>query len=580
MTGRLSNLLSPLALIRLGVLPLLALIVVLVSNDGATAQQTAGPPCKCFVPTPTLTLSDTTPGANPDATASFVIGLGPDGVPRNADDTGDYNFGGVVTFTPPTSFIPTDAEVPDGAITGNLNANSTLGLINSGCNTEIPVSFTYMEATTNISNTIEPLPQGATNQLSPLAGDLNQDGIADIKPPPAVTQYPSYLNAVFDPDWDDAGPDKIAGNADDINGPAPPIQPRSRFAAATPIPSAGNLWVILQTVIFDPGTKLPRLPAFPPELGYMSVTVLQDPAVNPSPGAVSDFCTPLRADTTTFGITQDNPDTPANEGGVPWRKNPDAAGDVTGYLLAFSQRDADGDGYENALDPCPYDPDTEWNARHTPPNGDTDTFAGSPLADGIPNTCDPTPTEATGTQPTDHDGDGFINRGDNCPLDANPDQKDNDTDENGKSPDGIGDACDRNPGTPDTEGARLVCIRAITAHIGGDPNAGVGPCEVGFPGGPALGADPGAGDIGASGPGGDAAGTGTGAGTGAGAGAGAGAGGAAGGAGGPASGIGSLSPVASTVPAWAAIAAGLGTAGLIGSLGTMASRLVKRRRDG
>jgi len=580
MTTRLTNSQSPLALIRLAVLPLLALVLVFVSNDGTGAQQIAGPPCKCFVPATTLTLSNTAPGANPDATASLTIGLGPDGQHRTADDTGDYNFDHIVSLTPPESFIPADGDIPDGAITGNVSTNVTVGVVNSACNTEIPIGFTYMEATTDINNTIEPLPYGASNDLSPLGGDSNQDGNPEIKPPPAVTQYPSYLNALFDPDWVDAGEDKIAGNGDDNNGPTPPLQPRSRFAAATSIPSAGNLWVILQTVIFEPGARIPRLPAFPAALGYPSVTVLQNPAMPPPPTAISDFCTPLRADTTTYGITKDNPDTPANEGGVPWRKNPDAAGDVTEYLVAFSQRDADGDGYENALDPCPYDPDTEWNARHQPPNGDTDTFAGSPLADGIPNTCDPTPTEATGTQPTDHDCDGFINRGDNCPLDANPDQKDNDTDENGKSPDGIGDACDRNPGTPDTEGARLVCIRAITAHIGGDPNAGVGPCEVGFPGGPALGADPGAGDIGASGPGGDAAGTGTGAGTGAGAGAGAGAGGAAGGAGGPASGIGSLSPVASTVPAWAAIAAGLGTAGLIGSLGTMASRLVKRRRDG
>jgi len=484
MTGRLSNLLSPLTLIRLGVLPLLALLLVLVSNDGAGAQTVAPPPCKCFVPVPSLTLDNTTPGSPVKGSATFNIGLGPDGQQNTADDTGDYNFGGVVTLTPPGSFIPADADVPDGAIVGGLSSQAMLGLINSSCTSVIPVSFTYMESTVNIGNTIEPLPQGKDNELSPLGGDLNGDGNPDIKPPPAVTKYPSYLNAAFDPDWVDYGADKIAGNGDDNNGPAAPLQPRSRFAAATAIPNAGNLWVILQTLIFDPGTKLPRLPAFPAELGYISVTVLQNPANPPSPGAVTDFCTPLIASTESLGTTGDNPDTPANEGGVTWRKNPDVAGDFTGYLVAFSQRDADGDGYENALDPCPLNADTAWNARHNPPLDDTDQFGGTVVADGIPNTCDPTPTEATGgppaNQPTDHDGDGFPNRGDNCPLISNKDQKDEDTDENGKAADGIGDVCDPNPGTPD--GARLVCIRPITAHIGGDPATTVGECTNALPG--------------------------------------------------------------------------------------------------
>jgi len=56
----------------------------------------------------------------------------------------------------------------------------------------------------------------------------------------------------------------------------------------------------------------------------------------------------------------------------------------------------------------------------------------------------------------DCDGDGFYNRGDNCPLVANPDQADVDTDD-------IGDACDlvgaggigQGPDTPDGDPIEL-----------------------------------------------------------------------------------------------------------------------------
>src|SRR5207247_4602358 len=91
-----------------------------------------------------------------------------------------------------------------------------------------------------------------------------------------ATKYPSFRNASFDPNWVDVGPDKIAGNADDTySGPKSPIKPVFRAVGATSIPSASNLWVILQLVVFDRGTKLPNLPAFDPAYGYPSVVVLQ-----------------------------------------------------------------------------------------------------------------------------------------------------------------------------------------------------------------------------------------------------------------------------------------------------------------
>ena len=50
-------------------------------------------------------------------------------------------------------------------------------------------------------------------------------------------------------------------------------------------------------------------------------------------------------------------------------------------------------------------------------------------------------------------------------------------------------------------------------------------------------------------------------------------------AGGAATGVGSLAPVAASIPAWAAIASGLGGAGLLGSLGALAARALRRRRS-
>jgi Thrombospondin type 3 repeat len=597
MTGHFRNLARPSVFIRVAVLPLLAIAALLVTGDSASAAAA----CKCFAPNPTSTYSTTEPGSNPDIAGTFDIGVGPNGLHElgGGDDTNDYNFGGVVAIAPA---VPADAEITDGAILGQINSVATLGLINAMCTNQTPpIRFIFMEATTDIDNTVDMLEFGIGNELAVIAGDNPPFGnTPDVKPPPGVTQYPAFLNAIFDPDWVDYGPDKKAGNADDNWGPSGrnPIKPRFRAFAATSLGFAQGLWVVLQQVTFEPGTKLPQLPAIDAAYGYPSVTVLQTAsaagsATPPIAGVITDFCTPLKVDSNLFGLTVDNPDTGPNEGGVPLRTLPAEAGTpITTIAYYTSQRDADGDGYENGLDPCPLpgDEDTVWNPRDlgSPPfagDGPDETPASTSFSDGIPDICDPTPTVATGN--TDHDGDAYLNRGDNCPLIANGkseentpagNQKDTDKNEAGEEVgDGIGDACDPNPGTPD--GASIVCVRLQTVRVGGPGQAAVADCLEALPalvgGKPPTADDPSLGGAAADttttgGSGSGAGGSGAG-GTGAGAGA--------GGAGGPASGIGSLSPVAGTVPAWAAIAAGLGAAGLIGSLGTLASRLVKRRRD-
>jgi len=483
MTGRFRNLIRPYTLIRLAILPLLAVAALLVTSDGGTAQQAA---CKCFLPVSSSTWSTTDPGSHPDIAGVFNIGLGPDATPITADDTGDYNFGGVVALAP---YAPTDADIPTGALVGSVNSVAVLGILNNSCANQIPVAFTFQKATTDITNTVDMLQFGIGNELAVMAGDNPPfDGVQAVKPAPVVTQYPAFLNAIFDPDWVDYGADKIPGNGDDNNGPAPAIKPRFRAAAATYIGFA-QLWVILQSVVFEPGTKLPQLPALDASYGYPAVTVLQTAsaagsATPPIAGAITDFCTPLKVNTALPGVTADNPDTPANEGGVPLRtlsvdgkadSPPAAAGTPIiniGYYI--SQRDADGDGIENAMDPCPLNADTVWNPRDQtqPIEGDgPDTTPAGPVSDGIPDTCDPTP-EATGVQPSDHDDDGFPNRGDNCPLIANKTQDDKDKNADGEEVgDGIGDACDQNPGTPD--GAEITCVKISAVEVGGAPEAAV-----------------------------------------------------------------------------------------------------------
>jgi hypothetical protein len=470
---------------------------------------TPGPPGPGggFDPQVSQRYSETSPESHPDVATTLSLGLGPDGQAGTGDDTHDYNFAGILHFLPSA---PTDAEIPDGAVVGTGQSIETLGVLNNSCANQIAVAFDFLEGTTDITNTVDMLPYGVGNELGVMAGDNPPfDGTQVVKPAPAVTKYPAFLNAIFDPDWVDYGPDRIPGNADDINGPTPPIKPRFRAVSANFIPFA-TLWVIRQIVVFEPGTKLPQLPAFDPAYGYPSVTVIQTSsaagsATPPIAGPTTDACSATKEDNVSYGLTQDNADTPADEGGIPLRTMPSEAGtgvQTIGYY--FSQRDADGDGYENTLDPCPFHFDAVWSPRDQtqPIEGDgPDTTPAGPVSDGIPDTCDPT-SEATGNQPTDHDNDGFPNRGDNCPLHHNPDTTD--TDRNAESEevgDGIGDACDtpgtdggtdsegrpiparsvagQGPGVPD--GWPLYCIRLVVVTVGGPNDAAVSECVAGQP---------------------------------------------------------------------------------------------------
>ena len=143
------------------------------------------------------------------------------------------------------------------AQSGRLGPQPTLGLLNNPCNNSQLRGATSpsWKGTTDINNTVQLLPFGQqrTCRLWPATTHLSTACRREAAS--GRHQVPLYLNAIFDPDWVDFGPDRIAGNGDDNNGPQPPISPFSVPWALPAIGSAGNLWVILQELVFEPGTE-------------------------------------------------------------------------------------------------------------------------------------------------------------------------------------------------------------------------------------------------------------------------------------------------------------------------------------
>jgi hypothetical protein len=247
------------------------------------------------------------------------------------------------------------------------------------------------------------------------------DGFADLDGntlPDAVDQYPDFLETMF-----------------------PGITPASRSYGQA---SVAGTPVSMNQVVFEPGTTLFGQ-TFDASLGYGAVSVLNDPTAELAPGSITDFCAPLASATTSFGITKDFPDTAADESGYVWRTNPATGGDYTFTTFSKSQGDADGDGIENDLDTCPFAVN-EGDPRVA--------GSGDPDNDGLDNICDPEPEVAN----TDQDDDVYLNRGDNCPLVSNPDNADSDGDR-------IGDLCDtegNGPNAVDGVGIDVTLTETVT----------------------------------------------------------------------------------------------------------------------
>ena len=268
--------------------------------------------------------------------------------------------------------------------------------MNGPCNLQIPIHWKIGNATTDKSQTVT---------FEDGFEDSNGDGNIDFQ-----DMYPDFN-------------DRILG----------PAQPIMREANVADLPGGAGK-VLGQFVVYEPGATIGGQ-AMDPALGYPIVGLINnfgDPEAAWMPGANTDNCTPMTGTIVWFGTAED---------GTVLMGNPKQAGTYTFSVLDIGQRDADGDGHENNLDPCPFTADADWDPRAASAVG-----PGDADGDGLPSSCDPDDNDAN----ADEDGDEYLNRGDNCPLVANgvadaDNQKDSDLD-------GIGDACDPNADDADSEG--------------------------------------------------------------------------------------------------------------------------------
>ena len=392
-----------------------------------------------FNPELTVTVDNPEPEANSDYTIEF-------GLPSDS-----VNFGGVVAFVPVDwGAVPGD-EIPIGAAVGELTAEATLGIVNSACNTTLPVEFTMLNSSIDPTDTVDFL-DSDDNGTEDFADDKDNSGLQD-----AIEKYSDFINRVL---------------VDEDDQPLTPL----RRAAGTTIVAGIN--VLLQFLLFEPGTFINENISNDSELGYPTVTLLQnagDPDFDPIPGPITDFCAPLSTFNTTSGETKDNPNTDADEGGVPLFFNPQD-GTYTFTTISVGLRDADGDGIENSLDTCNFVANV-GDPRETR-DGDDD-------GDGLDAACDPNDDETN----SDEDLDGYTNRQDNCPLDANGEESDNQRDTDN---DLIGDACDPNPDNADTEGELVFSTLVQEIIIGTGTGEGGPPtnCPNCFGGGDGNGGAP------------------------------------------------------------------------------------------
>ena len=368
-----------------------------------------------FTPVYTAALTSPIAGANSDS--SVVLNI----------PAPDANFSAVIGFLDENTGIGTcpannysaatracaDQAVPNGALVAKTVSDATLGLVNNPCNSVISgITFDLMDATTDMTNVVVFEDTDANNKGQQFE-DKDGNGLPD-----GVDKYPDYLTRLI------YGPEVFGtpGSA--------PLQPLQRSYGQTVVAGTD---VSLQFLVMEKGIKINGLQLNPAD-GFPVVTVLQntgDPGAVPQPPTITDFCSPLASTTTRYGITRNNPATTASEGAYVYATNPNA-GSYNAHILLFSQRDQDGDNIENQLDPCSGSSDAGWNPRSSATDASYDKDH-----DGLPVSCDPNDNSSN----TDQDGDGFLNRGDNCPLIANPLQTDLDRD-------GLGAGCDPDDNTP------------------------------------------------------------------------------------------------------------------------------------
>ncbi len=381
----------------IGGLAALALLITVVSLSGRdSARATA------YSPTYTVSLTSGAVSANANITITHEL------------DSPQARPATHLSFIPSAFTVANGTAVPTGALVGQLAITASESLSNGPCQSSSLLTYELVDATTNTADTISDTPRIPSASWPGFADTTPANGLRD-----AVDHYPTFLNTLY-----------------------PGLTPRSRaFGYLTS--SEATIYRAANVLVFEPGTTLPGISPLSASLGYIVAIVLQDPTAPAATSTISDTCTLYRVIRQEQGLTGNNPDTAANEGGVVYRTNPAANGTHVFLDYSRSSRDFDFDGFENAIDSCPTVSTPTWNPRASDPIYDVD---GDGLAGqddlGQANEqllagsgCDPTPLTAS----SDHDGDGYSNRQDNCPLIANGIAQDNQAD---PDLDGIGNACD------------------------------------------------------------------------------------------------------------------------------------------
>ena len=442
----------------------LAIVTLLGGTDSVRAQ-TFNPVYEvCLDDAFTYDPDTTTPGDPEECDGDNSAGAHTDITTILEIPSGDVQFAGAVFFIPPEWTITPGDDIPIGAVVGELLATVTLGLINGACFNPLPVGFLMLNASIDTSDTVPYLdteeddPGAEGYGLPDYFEDKDNSGLQD-----GFERYPEFIIRVLD---------DILG--DEIGEP---LQPIRRSAGITII---AGVEVLLQFLIFEPGTPINENIRNDAELGYPSVTLLQnigDPTEDPIPSAITDFCTPLRAINTSFGVSRDNgctdsaaetldaicevrsviPEivteeqggTDPDEGGFPLLTNP-AEGDYNFTFVSAGQRDADGDGIENSLDTCAFA--VNQGDPRIAGDGDEDN-------DGLDAACDPDDDNIN----SDEDVDGYLNRQDNCPLVPNGEEGSNQRDTDNDS---IGDDCDPNPDDADAQGELIFAEGSPIVTIG------------------------------------------------------------------------------------------------------------------